>query len=80
MATVFTIVSLRKRTFLVGDVHDDEEVEAKTAGCALTDLIEYPELHVDAYFDYGEDSYELLLPNPDFDSEDHTELRESGEE
>lgn len=41
---------LKNTSLLVSDVQEDEEIVKKAAGCAFTELIEYPKLHVDSQY------------------------------
>lgn len=53
----------KKTTLLVEESLDDAEIEEKMIGCAFTDLVYYPEVQIDPYFDYGQDYYEMPLPD-----------------
>lgn len=52
----------KKSTLLVDTTTGDDDVADKVTGCALHELMDYPEVILNPDFDYGPDCYELPLP------------------
>lgn len=51
-----------KTTLLVQPDEEPDDMEEKVTGCSFEELENYPTVHIDPYFDYGPDCYELPLP------------------
>lgn len=67
----------RKNVLLTEELPEDEEIEERTIGCALTDLNQHLEVEVLPNFDHGEESYEIPLPLPNSIEEIWGEFQES---